>query len=784
MAIVFLMLGDPVWLIAAANLAYLIGIAMPSVAVYLLRHNEPDLPRPFRAPRGAIALGVGAAIMWLLTVVFGFQQFGLPTVVIGISFACSGSLLYAWRKFSDRRQRGLPGVAQTLHIKLTGAMLLVLMFDAAGYLIAVAHVASTDRALVTVLEDIFVVVALLTIAVGLVLPGMIAHSAVQVSAATAQLVSGTLADFIRAMRALAAGDLESAKARLEFKPVTVYSHDEVGDMARNFNRLQEQIGQAAVALDGARAGLVQSRTEIGYTHQRLQVAAATADAALKELASQKLALDRHAIVGVTDLQGRITYANDRFCKISQYTRAELLGQDHRILNSGYHSKEFFREFWQTITSGNVWHGELRNRAKDGSHYWVDTTVMPFLSATGRPEQYVSIRTDITDRKLAEQVLIAASRAKNEFLASMSHELRTPLNAILGFSQLFGMDPELSADLKAQAQEIESAGRHLLSLVNDVIDLARIESGQLDFAQEPVAVDEVFVDSLSIVAPLARKFAIGIRRDGAPGTGSAGAGLMIRADRVRFQQVIINLLSNGIKYNHPQGSVILSCAVSAERLRIGVTDTGLGIPAEKQANLFSAFNRLGREAGTIEGTGIGLVITKQLVEAMGGQIGFTSSSGAGSTFWVEFPLCAPSAGPPVQKAADPAAALAPVRPIVLYIEDNSMNVLLVRQIFKLRKEFDLRHTVSAEDGIAMARADLPALILMDINLQGMDGYAALSALKTDATTAHIPVIAITANAMKGERDKGLALGFAELHHQTDRCRRAVAGHRSVSLTRTA
>ena len=356
MAIVFLMLGDPVWLIAAANLAYRIGIAMPSVAVYLLRHNEPDLPRP-PPPRPRVnALGVGAAIIWLLTVVFGFQQCGLPTVVIGISFACSGSLLYAWRKFSDRRQRGLPGVAQTLHIKLTGAMLLVLMFDAAGYLIAVAHVASTDRALVTVLEDIFVVVALLTIAVGLVLPGMIAHSAVQVSAATARLVSGTLADFIRAMRALAAGDLESAKARLEFKPVTVYSHDEVGDMARNFNRLQEQIGHAAVALDGARAGLVQSHNEIGYTDQRLRVAAATAAAALKELASQKLALDRHAIVGVTDLQGRITYANDRFCKISQYARADLLEQDHRILNSGYHSKEFFREFWQTITSGNGWHG--------------------------------------------------------------------------------------------------------------------------------------------------------------------------------------------------------------------------------------------------------------------------------------------------------------------------------------------------------------------------------------------------------------------------------------------
>ncbi|MFM9968402.1 MAG: amino acid permease [Burkholderiales bacterium] len=269
MSIVFLLIGDPIWLIAAANLTYLIGIAMPSVAVWLLRRNEPDLPRPYRASRVAIMLGLCAAGVWALTVILGFQQFGLRTVLIGIVFAYSGSALYAWRKFSDRRKQGLPGIARTLHLKLTGAMLIVLMLDAAGYLIAVDHVPKDNAALIAMLEDIFVAVALLTIAVGLILPGMIAHSAVQVSIAAEKLVSGTLADFTRAMRALGSGDLDSAKASMDLQPVKVYSYDEVGDMALNFNKLQEEIARAAAGLDGAREGLSQARKSITEANRRL-----------------------------------------------------------------------------------------------------------------------------------------------------------------------------------------------------------------------------------------------------------------------------------------------------------------------------------------------------------------------------------------------------------------------------------------------------------------------------------------------------------------------------------
>jgi signal transduction histidine kinase/CheY-like chemotaxis protein/amino acid transporter len=270
MAIAFLLAGDPIWLIAAANLTYLIGIGLPSVAVWLLRRDAPEMARPFRAPRGTIVLGLLAAAGWGVATVLGFQQFGLPTVLAGITFAYAGSALYAWRKFSDRRQAGLPGVAQSLHLKLTGAMLLVLVLDGAGYLLAVNSVGGHGSARVTVLEDIFVVVALLTISVGLILPGMIAHSAVEVSRAADRLAKGTLADFSRAMEALSAGDLDAAHARVDFQPVVVHSRDEVGAMAISFNTLQREVARAAIGLDGAREGLRSARQDLQDTNASLE----------------------------------------------------------------------------------------------------------------------------------------------------------------------------------------------------------------------------------------------------------------------------------------------------------------------------------------------------------------------------------------------------------------------------------------------------------------------------------------------------------------------------------
>jgi diguanylate cyclase (GGDEF)-like protein len=259
MAIFFLILGDPVWVLAAANFTYLIGICLPNIAVWLLRRNQPHAVRPYRAPRGMIVAGLLAAAIWSISAILGFQQFGMKTVLVGVLFAYSGSALYAWRRFSDRRRAGLPGVAKTLHIKLTGAMLLVLVFDGAGYLLAVTSLPNQSSALVSVLEDIFVAVAILSISVGLVLPGIIAHTMMQVSGAANGMAKGAMASFSNALLALGRGDLDAAHARVTVTPLQVHSKDEIGEMANSFNALQVEVARAAANLDQAREELRQAR---------------------------------------------------------------------------------------------------------------------------------------------------------------------------------------------------------------------------------------------------------------------------------------------------------------------------------------------------------------------------------------------------------------------------------------------------------------------------------------------------------------------------------------------
>jgi diguanylate cyclase (GGDEF)-like protein len=273
LAIGALLLGVPTWMIAAANFAYLIGIGLPSVAVWLLRRNEPGRARPYRAPQGTIVLGVGSACVWFAATALGFEQFGLRTVLMSLGMAYAGSLLYAWRRTSDRRRSGAKGVKRSLQLKLTGAMVAVVAFDGAGYLLAVSSVPRGDPALISLLQDIFVVVAMLTVAVGLILPGMIGHAVEQVSAGAARLATGTLADLTRAMRALSVGDLEAATARVEIIEVQARSQDEIGAMATSFNLMQHEVGRAAVALDGAREGLAAAEGKLeGSLRQQTGVA--------------------------------------------------------------------------------------------------------------------------------------------------------------------------------------------------------------------------------------------------------------------------------------------------------------------------------------------------------------------------------------------------------------------------------------------------------------------------------------------------------------------------------
>jgi signal transduction histidine kinase/L-asparagine transporter-like permease/BarA-like signal transduction histidine kinase len=270
MAILFLLIGDPIWLVAAANFTYLIGIGLPSVAVWLLRKNQPEMPRPYRAPRFTIGLGLAGAAGWGISAILGFQQFGLPTVLFGLVFAYSGAMLFGLRKYLDRKELGVSGVKRSLHLKLTGAMVAVLILDGAGYLLAVRSVPAGHYALVTALEDIFVAVAILTISVGLILPGMIANSAEEVSKAAKRLALGTVKDFSRAMKALGDGQLQLAHARVDYEPVRIHSNDELGEMAASFNTLQSEIADAAIGLDAARDGLSHARSVITSTNTELE----------------------------------------------------------------------------------------------------------------------------------------------------------------------------------------------------------------------------------------------------------------------------------------------------------------------------------------------------------------------------------------------------------------------------------------------------------------------------------------------------------------------------------
>jgi signal transduction histidine kinase len=360
----------------------------------------------------------------------------------------------------------------------------------------------------------------------------------------------------------------------------------------------------------------------------------------------------------------------------------------------------------------------------------------------------------TARSVAEK----ANLAKSDFLSSMSHELRSPLNAILGFAQL--MESELPPPTRLQKEgiaQILQAGWHLLRLINEILDLARIESRQMAMSVEPVSLAEVLSECQGMIEPQAKQRGIKLAFP-VPDTP-----LFVLADRTRLKQVLINLLSNAVKYNVSEGTIEAICSKGAQGcLRISIKDSGAGLSAEQLDQLFQPFNRLGQEDGTEEGTGIGLVVAKQLVELMGGTIGVESTVGAGSVFWFELvsvsePL--PSIGSAVAAASSRQSAphIGRVRTL-LYIEDNPVNMKLVEQIIARRPELRLLGAVTGLLGIEVAHISRPEVILMDINLPGINGNETLALLRADPGTAHIPVIAISANAMPREVRKGLEAGY--------------------------
>ena len=427
-----------------------------------------------------------------------------------------------------------------------------------------------------------------------------------------------------------------------------------------------------------------------------------------------------------------------------------------------------------LAEGKVTNYELTARHREGRETVVSYNATTFYDRDRRLAGVFAAARDVTERKRLDQVLLEknrelqvakvvaekANRSKSDFLSSMSHELRSPLNGILGFAQLLESDtPPPTASQKESISQILQAGWHLLKLIDEILDLAKIESGKLSLSPESVSLAEVMVECQGMIEGQAQKRGIQMTFP------TFDIPCFVHSDRTRLKQVVINLLSNAIKYNRERGTVAVRCAARAPgRIRISIEDTGAGLSAERLAQLFQPFNRLGQEASGVEGSGIGLVVAKQLIELMDGVIGVKSTVGVGSTFWFELmasaePRFAPGSGEPSALAPSRVRGDKPVR-LLLYVEDNLANLRLVERLIERRPELRLISAVTGELGLELARTRLPEVILMDINLPDMSGIEALEVLRRDLATAHIPVVAISANAMPYDIEKGRQAGFFE------------------------
>jgi signal transduction histidine kinase/ActR/RegA family two-component response regulator len=502
----------------------------------------------------------------------------------------------------------------------------------------------------------------------------------------------------------------------------------------------------------------------------------------------------------TDAQGVIQIFNVGAERMLGYSAAEVV---NRISPAGIsdalevilRAEELSLEFGTTIQPGfealvfkasrgieDIY--ELTYIRKDGSRFPAIVSVSALRDAGDSIIGYLMMGTDNTARKrveaeqaqldllLREQkqalqvtnkelenaraVADKANRAKSEFLSSMSHELRTPLNAVLGFAQLLASDkPPPSVAQQRSLDQILKGGWYLLQLINEILDLAMIESGKVMMSQEAMGLSEVLKDCEAMMEPQAKKRGIDMR------FLAMERPFFVHADRTRLKQVMINLLSNAIKYNRSGGSVTVSASVGdAGRVHIRVADSGAGLSPGQLEQLFQPFNRLGREHGAEEGTGIGLVVTKQLVELMGGAIGVESEAGVGTTFWIEL---AASEEPVLESVPLSSADFGiteehALTRTVLYVEDNPANLILVEQLVARRANLKLLTAIDGYAGIQLARTYQPDVILMDINLPGISGYGCLKILQDAAETSHIPVLALSANAMPRDIDKGVEAGF--------------------------
>ena len=472
----------------------------------------------------------------------------------------------------------------------------------------------------------------------------------------------------------------------------------------------------------------------------------------------------------TDPSGIITDVNKQMEALTGCTRDELIGAPFKNYFTDPERAEAAIKL--VLSEKKVTNYELTARARDGRHTVVSYNATTFYDRDRTLQGVFAAARDVTERNRLDQVLqeknvelesakfVAeqANLAKSDFLSSMSHELRSPLNAILGFAQLMESDSQSpTPSQKESIAQILDAGWHLLNLINEILDLAVIEAGTVSLSGESVSLDEVMLECRAMMEPQAQQRGISMTFP------EFDNPCFVSSDRTRLKQILINLLSNAIKYNKVRGTVVVDYTVSdPDRIRINIKDTGAGLPPEKLAQLFQPFNRLGQEAGGEEGTGIGLVVTKRLVELMGGAIGVESTVGSGSVFWIEL---ISAAAPQLAVEEGEAAAYAPPQVphgarlrTLLCVEDNPANLKLVEELIARRPDLRLLTAVNGTLGIELARASQPEMILMDVNLPDISGIEAMKILREDPVTAHIPIVALSANAMPRDIRKGLEAGF--------------------------
>ncbi|MBL6988179.1 MAG: response regulator [Bacteriovoracaceae bacterium] len=494
----------------------------------------------------------------------------------------------------------------------------------------------------------------------------------------------------------------------------------------------------------------------------------------KELATKYLDI-AGVMVAVVDKNKKVTLVNKKGRQLLGLSEEEIIGKDwfdnfipSRIRND---LLKYFQDIMES-NSGNIKPHEnpiISSSGQEQIMFWHNTILRDEL---GAPTAVLASGEDITEIKETQRrqrILLNETRdanlAKSHFLSRMSHELRTPLTAILGFGQIItgeDLDPQMT---KEYCGYILDSGKHLLELINEILDLSKVESGEIELLIETINVNDVIMECLDMMSSSAQKNNIALMND------LHNQKMCVKADYVRLKQIFVNLLTNGIKYNHENGVVSISAKeLDDHKLRIQIRDNGFGIPEDQLEKIFDPFVRIKKVGRNIDGTGIGLTITKQLVLIMGADIGVESKEGEGSTFWIDFPLSFESAS---KKYKEEVTENNQIRAIfekqfkrkfrIIYVEDNPINVQLMTAVLTRNRDIEMVYAMSAEDGLQMINTQTFDLIILDINLPGMDGYQALSKIKSNPKTNLIPVIALSALATNADIKRGVEAGF--LHYLT-------------------